>query len=271
MVVDDQHLLHGRPTLANRAHQPARFDPLPTRVPGATLAGHGHERHSGTRTRRACSLKSAATGRPPAPARDAARRSRVPVGRGRERVRVPRASTRRSPLSPTGPSSRCSPTGRSRAPAAPSHQHVPRALPRRAHHRVHRHVEDTAAAGELGAHAVYDKADRRAGDVLDEFVARLATRTREPLSSGRRALTGGRSRTQRVPVGLCSATAASPRGRVPGGAGGISATGGVRRLMTGRAVGVLCGWRPTSERFMRARVRTASPPACYFAGTPQRG
>ena len=40
------------------------------------------------------------------------------------------------------------------------------------------HVEDTAAAGELGAHAVYDKADRRAGDVLDEFVARLATQTR---------------------------------------------------------------------------------------------
>ena len=39
------------------------------------------------------------------------------------------------------------------------------------------HVENIAAAAELGAHAVYDKADRRAGDVLDEFVARLATQT----------------------------------------------------------------------------------------------
>ena len=38
------------------------------------------------------------------------------------------------------------------------------------------HVENVAAA-ELGAHAVYDKADRRAGDVLDEFVARLAEQT----------------------------------------------------------------------------------------------
>ena len=39
------------------------------------------------------------------------------------------------------------------------------------------HVENIAAA-ELGAHAVYDKADRRAGDVLDEFVARLRRRRR---------------------------------------------------------------------------------------------
>jgi DNA-binding NarL/FixJ family response regulator len=39
------------------------------------------------------------------------------------------------------------------------------------------HAEHIAAAAELGAHAVYDKADRRAGDVLDEFVARLDAQT----------------------------------------------------------------------------------------------
>jgi DNA-binding NarL/FixJ family response regulator len=40
------------------------------------------------------------------------------------------------------------------------------------------HVESIGAAAALGAHAVYDKAHRRAGDVLDEFVARLAAHTR---------------------------------------------------------------------------------------------
>jgi DNA-binding NarL/FixJ family response regulator len=44
------------------------------------------------------------------------------------------------------------------------------------------HVEHIAAAAKLGAHAVYDKADRRAGDVLDEFVARLAAQT--PCANG---------------------------------------------------------------------------------------
>ena len=47
----------------------------------------------------------------------------------------------------------------------------------RAFEAAARNESFTAAAAELGAHAVYDKADRRAGDVLDEFVARLATQT----------------------------------------------------------------------------------------------
>ena len=74
--------------------------------------------------------------------------------------------------------------------------------------------------------------------------------------------------TQRVPVGLRCATAASPRGCVPGGAGGISATGGVRRATTGRTVGV----RAAAAHFRAVhgvRVRTASPPARCFAVTPK--
>jgi DNA-binding NarL/FixJ family response regulator len=53
------------------------------------------------------------------------------------------------------------------------------------------HVESMAAAAKLGADAVYDKADRRAGDVLDEFVARLAAQTRQPVKGAQ----GSRGRT----------------------------------------------------------------------------
>ena len=63
------------------------------------------------------------------------------------------------------------------------------------------HVENIAAAGELGAHAVYDKADRRAGDVLDEFVARLAAQTRAEgtrLTGARARLSSRRRAAQRV-------------------------------------------------------------------------